>query len=52
VYVYAYDSVAEARTSITQYLGWYKQSRPHSSLGKQTPDEPYAVMLPMVKLAA
>jgi putative transposase len=52
VYLYAYDSVAEARTSITQYMGWYNQSRPHSSLGKKTPDEAYAVMLPTVKLAA
>ncbi|MDP2964006.1 MAG: hypothetical protein Q8N54_14740 [Sulfurimicrobium sp.] len=26
-------------------------SRPHSSLGKKTPDEAYAVMLPSVKLA-
>ena len=52
VYLYAYDSVTEARTSITQYLSWYNQSRPHSSLGKQTPDEAYAVMLPTGKLAA
>jgi putative transposase len=52
VYLYAYDSVTEASTSITQYLGWYNQSRPHSSLGKQTPDEAYAVMLPTGKLAA
>ena len=52
VSVYAYDSVAEARTSITQYMGWYNQSRPHSSLDKNTPDEAYAVMLPTVTLAA
>ena len=31
---------------------WDNQSRPHSSLDKQTPDEAYAVMLPMGKLAA
>ena len=52
VYLYAYDSVTEARTSIMQYMGWYNRSRPHSSLGKKTPDEAYAVMLPTVKLAA
>jgi putative transposase len=52
VYVYAYDSVTEARTSLTHYLGWYNHSRPHSSLGKQTPDEAYAVMLPTDKPAA
>ena len=52
VYLYAYDSVAEARASITQYMDWDNQSRPHSSLDKHTPDEAYAVMLPTGKLAA
>ena len=52
VYLHAYDSVTEARQSIMQYMDWYNQSRPHSSLDKQTPDEAYAVMLPTVKLAA
>ena len=52
VYLHAYDSVTEARQSIRQYLGWYNQSRPHSSLDQQTPDEAYAVMLPTGKLAA
>ena len=52
VYLHAYDSVIEARQSIMQYMDWYKQSRPHSSLDKQTPDEAYAVMLPTGKLAA
>ena len=52
VYVHAYDSVSEARQSIMQYLDWYNQSRPHSSLDKQTPDEAYTVMLPTGKLVA
>ena len=52
VYLHAYDSVTEARASIMQYLNWYNQSRPHSSLEKKTPDEAYAVMLPTVELAA
>lgn len=52
VYLHAYDSVTEARRSILQYMGWYNRSRPHSSLGKKTPDEAYAVMLPTVKRAA
>ena len=52
VYLYAYDSVTEARQSIMQYMDWYNRARPHSSLGKQTPDEAYAVMLPTGKLAA
>ena len=52
VYLHAYDSVSEARQSIMQYMDWYNQSRPHSSLDKQTPHEAYAVMLPTGKLAA
>ena len=52
VYLHAYDSVTEARASIMQYMDWYNQSRPHSSLEKKTPDEAYAVMLPTVELAA
>ena len=52
VYLHAYDSVTEARQSIMQYMDWYNRSRPHSSLGKKTPDEAYTVMLPTVKLAA
>ncbi len=52
VYLHAYDSVIEARQSIMQYMDWYNHSRPHSSLGKQTPAEAYAVMLPTGKLAA
>jgi hypothetical protein len=52
VYLHADDSVTEARQSIMQYLDWYNRARPHSSLDRQTPDEPYAVMLPTGKLAA
>lgn len=52
VYLHAYDSVSEARRSIMQYFDWYNRSRPHSHLGRKTPDEAYAVMLPTVELAA
>jgi putative transposase len=52
VYLYAYDSVSEARSSIMQYLAWYNQSRPHSKLDKMTPDEAYGMMLPAVNQAA
>jgi len=52
VYLYAYDSVTEARRSIMQHMGGYNRSRPHSSLKKRTPDDAYTVMLPTVKLAA
>lgn len=52
VYLYAYDSVSEVRSSVMQYLAWYNQSRPHSRLNKMTPDEAYGMMLPAVNLAA
>ena len=41
VYLRAYGSVSEARTSIGRYLGFYNGTRPHSSLGGQTPDQAY-----------
>lgn len=36
VYLYAYDSVADAKRSIMKYFDWYNRLRPHSSLGKET----------------
>jgi putative transposase len=51
VYLYAYDSVTEARKSIMEYMGWYNKSRPHSSLGRKTPEEAYVEMLPMIEMA-
>lgn len=51
VYLYAYDSVADARGSILDYFAWYNRFRPHSSLGKRTPDEAYIEMLPSVDMA-
>ena len=41
VYLRAYGSVSEARASIGRYLGFYNGTRPHSSLGGQTPDQAY-----------
>lgn len=41
VYLHAYDSVAEARSSIGQYLSFYNGRRPHQSLNRRTPDEAY-----------
>jgi putative transposase len=41
VYLKAYDSVREARSSIGKYLEFYNQKRPHSSLDDRTPDEAY-----------
>jgi putative transposase len=52
VYLKAYESVSQARQSITDYLMWYNQRRPHSSLADRTPDEAYFAMLPAIKTAA
>ena len=41
VYLRAYAGVSEARASISRYLGFYNGTRPHSSLGGQTPDRAY-----------
>jgi putative transposase len=46
VYLKAYDSVSEARTSIGCYLDFYNRRRPHSSLDDTTPDQAYFDLLP------
>jgi putative transposase len=47
VYLRAYDSVGEARTSIGRYLGFYNGRRPHASLDRRTPDQAYFNPLPL-----
>ncbi|WP_354141725.1 IS3 family transposase [Bradyrhizobium sp. LB11.1] len=47
VYLRAYDSVSEARTSIGRYLDFYNCRRPHSSLDGSTPDQAYFTPLPL-----
>jgi putative transposase len=51
VYLRAYDSVGEARSSIGRYLDFYNHRRPHSSLDGKTPDKAYFEPLP-VRMAA
>jgi putative transposase len=46
VYLHAYETVAEARSKIGRYLEFYNTSRPHSSLGAQTPDQVYFLRPP------
>src|SRR5690606_1093182 len=41
VYLHAYETVSEAKAGITTYFDFYNSARPHSSLGKMTPDEFY-----------
>lgn len=52
VYLKAYNSVSHARESIADYLSWYNQRRPHSSLSDQTPDEAYFAKLSALETAA
>jgi putative transposase len=51
VYLRAYDSVSEARSSIGRYLGFYNGKRPHSSLDARTPDHAYFSNLPQLAAA-
>ena len=47
VYLRAYDSVSDARVSISRYLDFYNGRRPHSSLDGMTPDQAYFTPLPL-----
>ena len=51
VYLKAYDSVAEARSAIGGYFGFYNTRRPHSSLERRTPDQAYFNWLPQIAAA-
>jgi putative transposase len=51
VYLRAYDTVSEARTSIGRYLNFYNGRRPHSSLDRRTPDQAYFTPLPLRRAA-
>jgi len=46
VYLKAYQSVAEARSSIGRFLEFYNGRRPHSALDRRTPDQAYYASLP------
>ena len=41
VYLHAYESVSEARQQLASYFTFYNTQRPHSSLGRMTPDTAY-----------
>jgi putative transposase len=51
VYLRAYETVGEARSSIGRYLDFYNGRRPHSSLDDRTPDQAY-FNLPPLRAAA
>ena len=42
VFLHAYDTVFAAKAGINRYIHFYNDERPHSSLGKKTPNEAYA----------
>jgi putative transposase len=46
VYLRAYESVQEARTSLGKYIEFYNQTRPHSSLKGKTPNQVHLNRLP------
>jgi putative transposase len=41
IYKRAYDTVSEARADIAEYIAWYNEQRPHTSLGDRTPKRAY-----------
>ncbi len=41
VYLNAYDTVAQAKQSIGEWMGFYNQDRRHASLNRTTPDQVY-----------
>ena len=45
VYLRAYESVSEARVGLAGYFEFYNSGRPHSSLGRMTPDQFYTKAL-------
>jgi len=47
VYLRAYESVSDARSSIGCYLDFYNTRRPHQSLDGDTPDHAYFTKLPL-----
>ena len=42
VFLHAYETVFAAKAGINRYISFYNGERPHSSLGKKTPNEAYA----------
>ncbi|NCX03969.1 MAG: hypothetical protein EBV72_14025 [Betaproteobacteria bacterium] len=52
VYLGAYDSVSAARKDIAQYMDWYSEDRPYSSLNDRTPTEVWLESLLPLKEAA
>lgn len=52
VYLKAYDSVAQAKSSLKTYLDFYNTQRPHQRLDGKTPEEVYFANRPQLPVAA
>ncbi len=52
IYLHADANLPEACASIGRYLAFYNSTRPHSSLGVQTPDQAYTSALQPIPAAA
>jgi len=51
VYLHAYDTVSDSRAGIGRYFDLYNRRRPHSSLGRRTPDDVYFSQQPLTLAA-
>jgi putative transposase len=51
VYLKAYNTVSEARTSIGQHFEFYNRRRPYSSLDRMKPEQFYFNARPVPKAA-
>lgn len=51
VYLRAYDTVSEARSSIARYITFYNSRRPHRAHQGRTPDAAYFAALPLKQAA-
>lgn len=52
VYLKAYDSVSQAKTSLGQFITFYNSRRPHQRFAGKTPDMIYFAELPQENIAA
>jgi putative transposase len=52
VYLYAYDSVSQAKAGLSKYFTLYNTRRPHSRFDGIPPDQTYFSKLPEVRTAA
>ena len=52
VYLRAYETVSQARESISRYLSFFNTARPHTAHGGKTPDSAYYALLPAIANAA